>query len=136
MTGNARQLVSQADELANQIRSVAEQSADKDAQRLSNDLLIVLAALKNRVTEPKPMRRVNPSGDTIRPTLMLNPATIELIEYLRSSQVVAPLYRGIDICDENIDWHAAARFATRAGVPQPHSNSSRDRANSNHALSR
>ncbi|MBC7854647.1 MAG: hypothetical protein IAF94_14540 [Pirellulaceae bacterium] len=127
-----RKLASRADDLAHQIRSVVEQSKDTDVQRLTDDLLVVLDAMKEqrapRMPNPPPKSRSReqkkappqePNPNTIRLTLTLNAATIGLIEYLRSSKVDDPLYGCIDICDEDLDWLAAARFASAAPILQP-----------------
>ena len=121
MISDVRKLVSQADDLAHLIRDVAEQAKDTGAQRLVDNLLGVLAALKNKGNElvERDSSPYDPKSNTVRLTLTLNQTTIDLIEYLRSSQVADSLCGSIDICDETIDWHAAARFAKRAALPRP-----------------
>jgi len=68
-----------------------------------------------------------PKATASRPMLTLNDPTITLIEHLRSVPAghatrMAPvpkegpacgLFGSIDVCDEGIDWLAAARFARR-----------------------
>lgn len=128
MIDDVLNLTSQADDLALHIRVVAERAKNIDAQRLTDELLIVLADLKKKSSElmhtpllqtqslvRKESSHLGPRPKTVRLTLTLNNATIELIEYLRSFQVGHPLYGCIDICDDSIDWLAAARFSKAVG---------------------